>query len=191
MAKSKVNVSRIIENASAVNAGDDKGHSQEHNAEQWERTPAPVVPWSRVILWKDGNDGRRYKVRSQTELASALSEFRDSRTLPPGYHFNGWRMIFTTEKLHELPSDHVYIHAFSVKWNLLSDDGSVSAVYDVREVAAIAAYIESNNGRLPKGVQPWPYKVNWEGIDAAAKGATATMEQIQNVKGRLRFSVDD
>jgi len=154
------------------------------------RHVAAVMHWTKVILWKDGTDGRRYKVRSSSELASALSEYRDSRKLPDGYHFNGWRLVFSTENLASLNAEHVYIHAFSVKWYVAADDGSVSPVYDVREVAAIAAYLQAT-GKLPKGVQPWGFNVDYTGIDAASKGATATMEQIANVKGRLRFSLDD
>ena len=164
-------------------SNDDRSTEVDSNEDKFSRE-ARVVKWSEVYVWKDGMDGRRRKVRSKSELASAMQSYRDTGKFPEGYHHSGMRLVTGDCNISSLSDEHVYIHAYTIKY-YLHIEGRVTDIYDIREVALIAESLESE-GKLPEKVSFWPFVIDYEGVDAAAKGATVTLGEIVNRK-RVRF----
>lgn len=141
--------------------------------------------WSAINVWRENDRGGRYKVNSRTERANVLLRFRDERTMPDGYHLFGFKVVHSMAGMESWSDAHTYVHAYTL--NLYFDDGSAEGpkeIHDAREVSTIADALAS--GKWLPGVQPWRKSVEWGGIEAESKGATATIgEHVKSKRNRF------
>lgn len=125
--------------------------------------------WSSVKLFKfDGE--RNHLIREKEVLARELELFEKEGRFSERVSPWGLKIVFPGEESQDF-GDHTPIHAYSLRVYYRDSDGTISPIYDFREVKRFVEFYRANRA-FPPGVTPWSSPLDNTGRDDALKGGT-------------------